>query len=531
MLATAYEKMDGSYGRRMIVNELDDEAFGRAKAIFNDYKTRAVILNGNFEDQNWILSDQVKKVGLSFTSIESAFNKNSISWVGCDYLCFQGCIKAFIIFKLGEMGIITLQELTGSIVGLSGKTMSEAAECADNVAYIVEFLEILPGGCDERDFIIGVLEEKAEQGTGQHDGKQRRLADFNSYLKFSNILSNFWRRANSKQKLFYFPLYFWWNLTAILPLRPTEFLLTPRDCLESGAGGENILTIRRSKLKGSLKKHSYNIEDDYERKRYIINGILANDLYAYLEATNGMGMTEIGTLFLHEPHFNYMNSSRTSYRYYTYTSLTTCMRYFYNEVVTHECDGLPALRLGDTRHLAMANLIISGGSPVICKELARHSSIDISSHYYSNISNLVECVTLEKHRNKKSRKVAAMTGSQRYLVSEPTNKYKVAGGWCDAPRIADGDISECLKVDAIGDCACCRHFLSDNPGVHLEIFIEAAGKQKVDDDCAYLMHMVELVRKGLGYPEDINAALLRLQRSSSLYSEVLLDKYRNGENM
>jgi len=70
------------------------------------------------------------------------------------------------------------------------------------------------------------------------------------------------------------------------------------------------------------------------------------------------------------------------------------------------------INLGDTRHLAMISLIASGGSPVICKELAGH-------------------------------------------------------------------------------------------------------------DSQYLMHVLDMVRKGRGYNEDIQSALLRLQHSSSMYSKCL----------
>ena len=534
MLAIAYEKMEGNYGRWAVVSGLDNEALSRAKMLFNDYKARGVIVSGSFEDQCWILSNQVKKVNIHFISIEGAFNKNVPRWIGCDCLCFQNCVKAFIIFKLGDADLATLRKTALIIVGLLEKTMEEAAGLTDNASLIIEFLELLPGGCGERDFVIEELEEKSEHRAGQCDQNQRSLADFNSYLKFSDTLSNFWGYADTKQKLFYFPLYFWWNLTAILPLRPTEFLLIPRNCLDSGDNGENILTVRRTKLKGGFKKHSYSIEGDYERKRYIINNSLANDLSAYLTATESMGISEIDTLFSWEPHCSYLNSQRTVYRYYTYACLKTCMKYFYNEVMTENHNGPPALRLGDTRHLAMASLIISGGSPVICKELAGHSNIAVSSHYYSNISNLVECVTIDKHRRSKGGG-ADLTGSQRYHISAPGHKYKVAGGWCGAPSVAGGDIGECLKVSAgdrhIGDCVYCRHYFPNNPGVHLERFTEAAGKQKVDDDCAYLMHMVELVRKGLGYTEDINAALLRLQHSVSIYGELLLEKYRRAENI
>jgi hypothetical protein len=57
---------------------------------------------------------------------------------------------------------------------------------------------------------------------------------------------------------------------------------------------------------------------------------------------------------------------------------------------------------------------------------------------------------------------------------------------------------------------------------------ESAGKQRVDSDSAFLMRMIELVRKGLGYEEDITSALLRLQDSCSHLSDCLEMKYLNA---
>jgi len=388
-------------------------------------------------------------------------------------------------------------------------------------------LQIIPGGGAERDYVIEALEDRAERNINRRKGKQRRLADFNTYLKFNEILGDFWLAANKRQRLFYFPLYFWWNLTAILPLRPMEFLLTPRDCLETGSNGESILTVRRTKLKGGFEKIAYRIADDYECKKYALHDSLADELRSYLEATENMRRTKIDTLFLHQPHFNYMGISRKpSSTYYSYACLNTCLRYFYSEAIDGRYD-VTRIHLGDTRHIAMASLIISGGSPVICRDLAGHSDIDISSHYFSNISNLVECVTLERYRKTKA-SGADISGAPKYPITLQDVRSRVTDGWCGAPAVAAGDIGECLKAAGdhgqIGDCAHCGHYWPDNPGVRVAFFDEKAGRQRVDADAQYLMRMIELVRKGLGHEEDIGSALLRLQRSSNHYGNCLWER-------
>ena len=79
----------------------------------------------------------------------------------------------------------------------------------------------------------------------------------------------------------------------------------------------------------------------------------------------------------------------------------------------------------------------------------------------------------------------------------------------------------------IGDCLTCRHFYADRKG--LQIKIEKEAKKAVDDDGIYLMQMIELLRKSLGYEEDIDEALLRIRGSADRYGRLLARKYREGK--
>jgi len=532
MLTAAYEKMAGNYGRWTVVREIDRETLNRAMDIFEDYKKRGVIINDHWADNTWSLSNQTRNVGLTLFTFQGDYRRNLKTWIGCDYRCYQDCVKAYIVFNFGEIGLSALQNIANSFINLAGKTSEEAADIAENINHVAGLLQIIPGGSEEKDWVIEELTEKLARSQTGKSGDQRRLADFTSYLKFNEIINEFWQTADEKQKLFYFPLYFWWNLTAILPLRPTEFLLTPRDCLEMGGNGDNVLTIRRTKLKGGFEKIAYRIKDDYELKKYVINDNLAAELRLYLKATEKMRQTGIDTLFLQEPHYRYLGTSKhVNSKYYSYVNLNTCLRYFYQEVIYPQNMGLNTIRLGDTRHIAMVNLIISGGSPVICKELAGHSDIEISSNYFSNISNLVECATIARWRKTKGVKMDII-GDPRFPLTVSKELYRLPNGWCSASLIKDGDIGECLKVSGndgeIGNCNYCIHYYSDENGIRLEFLDEKAGKQKVDDDSRYLIQMIESVRRGIGYTEDISAALLRLQRSSNHYSKCLLEKYSEG---
>lgn len=208
------------------------------------------------------------------------------------------------------------------------------------------------------------------------------------------------------------------------------------------------------------------------------------------------------------------------------------MQSFYENVIVPSGIEISAIKLGDTRHLAMVNLIISGGSPVICRELAGHADIDISSHYYTNISNLIECVTVERLRKHRGGADSTVTGNpNKYFLSKPAESWRVADGFCGSGHFQNNSISDCLKAvgagGRIGECAVCPHYWPDAQGLRF-VVSEAAAKSAVDADSRYLMQAVELVRKGLGYPEDITAALLRLQHSGNRYAMSIQERFDNG---
>ena len=99
--------------------------------------------------------------------------------------------------------------------------------------------------------------------------------------------------------------------------------------------------------------------------------------------------------------------------------------------------------------------------------------------------------------------------------------------------VKSGDVGECLKVmdgnGRIGECTCCGHYYPDIQGLRMELVNADKGKEQVDSDSKHLIRMIELVRKGIGYSEDIGSAILRLQRSCDRYGKCLWEKYERGE--
>ena len=508
----------------------DTEAFTKAKKLFDEYRANGVILNGSFADSEWMFTNQLSNITINFRFNGFNYRKNTISWIGCNYTLFINSVKTYAIFKLGSISINSIREIVNSFrlfIELPEETLFIAA--LENAYHMAQFLSALPGENTRRDAIIESLEEKQwkyESRTGKN--QQRILSELATYFKFNDAVQEFWKSAADDNKLFWFPLYLWWTLTAILPLRPTEFLLIPRKCLHI-ENGINILTLRRTKQKGGGIRLSYRIDKDYETVRYMIPDKMTAEIMWYLKATDKMTETSLFTLFVREPHYVYFGKKPYGRGYYTYANLSTCLRRFQEEIMC--VNEQSKIHLGDTRHLAMISLILSGGSPLICKELAGHEDINISSHYYSNISSFIKCATYEAHLKYRTQ-AAELTERNASILKNLKQNVPVQSGFCDSEIYGRGEIYDCIKsigaVGALGDCLRCPHFIDRDSGVHFLFSNPAERKKQVDKDSQYLLQTLEAVRRGIGLPEDIQSALLRLQQSGSWYGRCLQNEWEDN---
>ncbi len=510
------------YSRYLLVDKLDEAMISRARDIFSRHKGENVILEGDFDDDRWILSNQMKKFSFEFEIDENKYRKNTEEWTGCTVGCFKECIKAYIVFRLGIQELSGLREIAGELIHIVDVSLDEAVDNCDERSHVESLLMMLPSGSPA----LGALIEKIQEIGINRSTKnnKRQLADFSTYFHFNEVMSNVWPTLDREEKIFFFPIYFWWNLTSILPLRVTEFLLTPRDCLKEGKNGW-ILVIRRTKKKKGTERIYYKVDEDYEKFSYEIPDWLADEISRYISATKKEKQSNLGTLFIPDP--------ASKQEYFTYIQMQKRLNYFTSKTMNTD---VSPVKLGDTRHIAMINLILSGGSPVICRELAGHESVGISSNYYSNLAGVVESIVYEHYHRGKGE--AVFTGNLSFPITRPSNTIKVEAGWCDYPEFLNGDITECMKSyghdSGLGDCRNCVHFYPEKQGLLLEI--KQSRKYELDEDSKFLIRMINLVREGKGYEEDIAAVMARLQgsaqRYASAYNKLILmeDEYGKTKN-
>ena len=534
------------------VNEIilfDDNMIESAKECFQDYVEKGIILTTNFEENKWETTNEYSNVSFIFNLNKFQYKRFYEQVFQLSFDDFVTYLKSFIVLSMEHHVLITLQAFLRDIKKLIKEVKVNEVFVLTNMkisnpSVCIDFLSTLP--ClesNELTQLIEQLDELLNVSYQLNTKKQRKLAQFQSYFLFNDILNDYWvKPLSDEERLFYYPLYLWWQITAVVPLRPREFLLTQRNCLTE-KDGKYYLTLRRNNLKGKDKGVSHKISEDYYLTTYEVPFKLASEILNYLELTKDLSSTQLDTLFVTDSHYRkWKRVTGTKNRFLTYSNLNTILKYFFNEIVSQqygyfvhhinspkqlEEHEINFIHIGDTRHIAMINLIAEGASPVTAMLLAGHDSVTTSSHYFSNLSQFIECRSYQLYRK--------LTNSQTsYAISKTQHKYTVNKdyvsldnkGRCYSPRFAEGDYSDCLKVISshaeLGSCTSCPFYRKAGKDY---FSMDKSFKKSIDEEALIVDEAIKRVRQGKGNIEDIGEALLKLKTVSRSYQEYLTEKH------
>ena len=525
----------------------DRDCVLRAKEVFDDYFDKGIILSYDFDHKKWETTNEYANISLFFNISEFQYRRFYQSFFQLSYKEFINYLKSFIVFSMKQHVLRTLQQFLMDIKQIIKNTTKDTFLDLENISVkfpglCIDFFSNLP--CSDDSQLNQLLEQLDNKLTinlqkKQRSKQQRQLAQFQSYFTFNDILNDYWSQTLSKkERLFYYPLYLWWQITAILPLRPREFLLIQRNCLTE-KDGKYFLTLRRNIIKGRDRLVAHKISEDYTLNTYEITNSLASEIKTYLILTENDRSTKLDTLFVTDPHYNrWGRRTGVNNRFLTYTNLNTILRYFFNEIISQKYGyqvnyfSFPArldeneinlIHIGDTRHIAMINLIAEGASPVTAMLLAGHEDVTTSSHYFSNLSQFIECRSYQMYRKLTSK-------NTNYAISKRQPFYKAQGqyitlenkGRCYSPRFAKGDYSDCLKVISehaeLGACTSCPFYRKAGKDY---FSMDKTFKKSVDEKAMVVNEAIRKVRQGKGHIEDIGEALLKLKTVSNTYQDYL----------
>jgi len=339
-----------------------------------------------------------------------------------------------------------------------------------------------------------------------------------SYFIFNDLMTHFWSTATNEEKDFYYPLYLWWNISMIIPIRVTEFSVIPKQCLER-RDDHWYLTIRRTSMKGRTDINKrYKLETDYKVYSYEITDSIASDIMDYQRRVAEVGESEIDSLFSDKlfaeakkklipranpviiyPHMRRSHFDVVLNCFYIYVleeiyHYSVCGK---DTIETVDKNGqkyammpgeIVKLNLGDTRHIALQNMLLNGCNLLMAREISGHETIDMIFHYSGNMKNLIKCKAygLYELSKRKTSSITMAKANQAEMVLRGNNSgsyIQVDNGRCYSPRFVQAhDASDCFAV--AGNCSVCIFHegddnLLDSCGEQEKQFEEKAARVKI----------------------------------------------------
>lgn len=534
--------------------ELNSLSISYAKERFLQYQEAGVIKPGcSFEDKIWRTTNEYANIGLYFDFNLFTYKKYEPVF-GISFSLFTDYAKAYAISIFGKNVLNSIECTLLDIKHLLEIDYEEI--CGENANLrlysanrMVDFLSLLvtDENSEKIDHLTSALDNYSAIQSDGENSDPRELAEFDTYLDFDDIINDYWKSNLSKEdRVFYYPLYIWWVLTAAIPLRPREFLLLERNCLyKDPKTGRYTLKLRRNQLKGGVNGElSHKIADAYLTVPQPVPDYIGELIDSYRKETEQYEGTELDTLFVTDPHYRKWGQKKHSdSRFLTYMNMNTILKYFYKEVIQdkygytvyynhedidHENKEIHYIHLGDARHIAFFNLMEEGATPVTAMLLGGHTNIEMASHYYSNVLSFIECKTYRQYRKMISGDVKYQISHQKKLSPAGTPVTLPNGTLCYSKYYQNFLANDCIQAigpnGEIGYCEVCGFHRRNG---HSYFSGDDIYKRRIEDDCKTLLLAIQSVMEDKGNTENIQEAMLNLNASKYSYQSYLLEKLMN----
>ncbi|QNK88105.1 tyrosine-type recombinase/integrase [Sporosarcina sp. resist] len=221
-----------------------------------------------------------------------------------------------------------------------------------------------------------------------YKGTARELPAFEDIMIFDDIVNDYFQNHPTEETLEYFPIMLWWLLTNTLPMRPTEFLLLEKDCLQFNENYASPYRITIPRIKNKSNSPGFDLRMDsieIDEKAYIF----IKNAIQLLETID----SESKYLFPVELLWAYRKvkipkkNERINRR-----DFDLLKKHFYEKVVEgiYGKYDLERIKSGDTRHFAIINMALQGFNMLSIARMAGHDVIKSQFSYYSHAEHFAQ---------------------------------------------------------------------------------------------------------------------------------------------
>lgn len=330
----------------------------------------------------------------------------------------------------------------------------------DIACIILQFLRFI----DEAPKYIEVL-----NGVKGERHNSRDIPKFESIIMFDKIVDDVILHHKEVFDKYYFIL-LWWKVSTIIPLRTSEFVQLKRNCIYE-KDNEFYLHIERIKNMYDRKIYDFPIMTEFPITKDVFCFIKE-----YIDYANTIDNTEY--LISREMYISTLKFYVNSGHRVNSKDFNKLLLRFYRDVVIdiYGLEVVPKnekeneyqiekISLGDTRHLAIINLMMQGVNPLDIMKLAGHHSIDVQMGYYSHVEKFMTSKTYVLSKMLKTNSIISDDYSNLNSVDKKIEKDLLGASFYNLPVVACGS-GRCKNTNFPQDCEAkeciyCKYFLPE----------------------------------------------------------------------
>lgn len=386
-----------------------------AKKVLSRLKKEKILIQGEFNEDLWIVEHEFNKgnhIHLNFEKLNSIiFKKSSLKHL-------KKIIKCWTTYLLDNYSNQTVQGSLNHVIKFTVETYGYQADKVVNFLDKIDYsdrksstkkvlLSTVYNFLDYSELInmedVMAILQKYQSKLDPRSGV-RMLPPPYWIFEFDRIVYDFFNKLHAYEqseeinrlKCLYFPIKIWWNLTTIIPIRPSEFCLIERNCLsftETKEGKLYYIKLPRKKLK-KVNKNNIQIMD-----QILISPEIYYEINNYIDFTNQYGETKtlISYNSLAATDINnhwHRNNQKKNLDYFSNQILYHLLHRFYNEIIEKKYNVLVKkenrLTPIHTRHIAFVNLMLQGVPPIERARLGGHQTITAQFHYSYHVEQWVD---------------------------------------------------------------------------------------------------------------------------------------------
>lgn len=468
-------------------------------------------IEGEFDSDKWMGYSGVKKFGMDFAMDIILYNEHIGKEFGITAETMKNMLRCYAIHCIGVYVYQTIAREKINIVKdfLMKYKDKDFKLTATGITTIEDFLGF-----------IGTPDKQIEQVASNirlikgGEKAQRKLSPIINYLVIENEINHIYRDGCDEETFKkWFPIYFWVNITFILPLRATEMLLTPKKCIYR-ENDKTFLRIRRTRLKKGTRTVYYDVNKDYKEFTYEIPDTeVIRNIEKYMQLTDSQDrrfLFEYNELMINDmlslQAFNHLVAT------FVEENIIGNSRYDFAKYATGITE-FEFVTAGDSRPIAIANLYFQKSGEDICRQLADHIHINTSSGYYTNISETIwasSIVELQKKLNCKWRHSREQY-KQSDLIAVDTGKSV-----CTSHRrmLDEENLDDCIEQGHLADCMGCKFYRPTK--AELELFMSSQRK-KADDGAKRVIEFMNNIMSIKNRELTVEEIFLSVQTDAARY--------------